>query len=96
MFRRWAPKNDDPRCEPFGRQPHYSRDRFAGGLLFLRLLASNMNGRPSISFAVPIQEIVVAKREHYVQMPTVFRTKRGVPPTMGSAKMEEGVAGSAD
>src|SRR5216683_7355940 len=97
IFPSLAPKTMIPRCEPSGDKPQLQSGSICGGSVLLPLLTSNLNVRQVFPFALPYRQIVDGKRAHCTfQMPTSFRTKRGVPPPMGIAKMEEGFAELAD
>jgi hypothetical protein len=68
-----------------------------GGAVLFPFLTSKRNVFQVFPLAVLYRQIVDGKRAHCTfQMPTSFRTKRGVPPPIGMAKMEEGVSGLAD
>ena len=60
------------------------------------LLTSKRNVSVVFPFVMLYRQIVDGKRAHCTfQMPTSFRTKRGVPPPIGMARMEE-VSGLVD
>src|SRR6267143_5649762 len=86
------------RCEPSGDKLQLqSAASICGGAVRVPLLTSKRNVSVVFPFTILYRQSVDGKRAHCTfQMPTSFRTKRGVPPPMGIAKMEEGVAELAD
>jgi len=85
-------------CEPSGDKLQLqSAASISGGAVRVPLLTSKRNVSVVFPFAMLYRQSVDGKRAHCTfQMPTSFRTKRGVPPPIGMARMEERVSGSVD
>ena len=67
-----------------------------GGAALFPLLTSKRYVSTVFPFVMLYMQTVDGNRAHCTfQMPTSLRTKRGVPPRMGMAKIEERVAGLA-
>src|SRR3974390_697124 len=85
------------RSEPSGDKLQLNEDSTCGGAAILPLLTSNRNVSELSPLATLYRQIVEGKRAHCTfQMPTSLRMKRGLPPPIGMAKMEDGVSRPAD
>lgn len=85
------------RCEPSGDRPELHSGSICGGSVVFPLLTSNRNVSEEFPFVMLYRQIVDGKRAHCtIRMMTSCRTKRGVPPVIGMAKMDDSVSGSED
>src|SRR5882762_252567 len=82
------------RSEPSGDKSQLQSGSICGGSVLLPLLTSNLNVSAVFPFVMLYRQIVDGRRAHCTfQMRTSLRTRRGVPPRIGMAKMEERVSG---
>src|SRR5215469_6290150 len=85
------------RFKPSGDKPQLQSGSSCGGSVVLPLFTSKRYVCQVFPLAVLYRQVVDGRRAHCrFQMPTSFRTKRGVPPPIGLAKIEEGVSGVAE
>src|SRR6267143_154278 len=85
------------RCEPSRDKAQLQSGSICGRSALFPLLTSNRNVSVVFPFVMLYRQIVDGKRAHCTfQMRTSLRTKRGVPPPIGMAKMDDGVSGLED
>src|SRR5258708_17197860 len=85
------------RCKPSGDKLQLQSQSIWGGSLLFPLRTSNRNVSEVFPFLMLYRQIVDGKGAHCTfQMRTSLRTRRGVPPPTGIAKMEDGVSRSPD
>src|ERR1700737_26124 len=85
------------RCDPSGDKLQLHRGSTCGGPEVLPLRSSNRNVSMVSPLPLLYMQRVDGERAHCTfQMPASLRTKRGVPPLIGTAKMEDWVSGVAD
>src|SRR4051794_11668789 len=85
------------RSEPSGDKLQLNADSICGGTAILPLLTSKRNVSELSPLATLYRQIVEGRRAHCTfQMPTSLRIKRGDPPPIGMAKIEDGVSRLAD
>src|SRR5215472_9431893 len=85
------------RSEPSGDKLQLKADSICGARAILPVFTSNLKVSEISPFAMLYRQIVEGARAHCTfQMPTSLRIKRGVPPPIGMAKMDEGMSRLAD
>src|SRR6478672_7429691 len=85
------------RCKPSGDRLQLHNGSICGGLALFPLRTSNRNVSELFPFMMLYRQIADGKGAHCTfQMRKSLRTRRGVPPSIGMAKMENGVVRSAD
>src|SRR6267378_2779459 len=91
------PGNHEALSKPSGDKLQLQSQSIWGGSLLFPLRTSNRNVSEVFPFLMLYRQIVDGKGAHCTfQMRTSLRTRRGVPPAIGMAKMENGVLRSAD
>src|SRR3954453_3153454 len=77
------------RSEPSGDKLQLNADSICGGPAILPLITSKRNVSELSPLETLYRQIIEGKRAHCTfQMPTSLRTKRGVPPPIGMAKID--------
>lgn len=90
-------KSDDGSLRTIGGQAPIAFGIDLRGERVFPLLTSNRNVSEEFPFVMLYRQIVDGKRAHCtIRMMTSCRTKRGVPPVIGMAKMDDSVSGSED
>src|SRR6516162_756147 len=85
------------RTEPSGDKIQLNADSICGAIAILPLRTSKRNVSEVSPLATLYRQIVEGNRAHCTfQMPTSLRMKRGVPPPIGTAKMEDGLSWFVD
>src|SRR5437868_7587453 len=85
------------RCEPSGDKLQLPSGSTCGGTELFPFFKSNRNVSEVFPFEMLYRQTVDGERAHCTfQMWTSLSTRRGAPPAIGRAKMEEGVSGPAD
>src|SRR6266478_2595914 len=81
------------RCKPSGDKLQLHGESICGGSVLFPLLTSNRNVLKVSPLLMPYKQIVDGKRAHCTfWMLMSCRTKRGVPPITGMAKMDDSVS----
>src|SRR5215469_9070557 len=96
IFPSFAPKTTIARSEPSGDRSQLQSRSICGGSGLLPFLTSNLNVSEVFPFVMLYRQIVDGSRAHCTfQMRLSLRTRRGIPPPIGMAKMEERRSGSS-
>ena len=78
------------RSEPSGERLQLHEGSTCGAAAILPLLMSNRNVSQASPLMTLYRQVVSGRPAHCtLNIPTSFKTKRGVPPSIGMAKMEE-------